>query len=190
MPLRHVLGGAVHDLFLECGEVVFLASTTYADIDLHYATKIGEMPVRDIHFTAEFEAVVARMDVFQRIPLVRTRFEVWKAGAALFALRIAVNGELESLELALLHFPKLLKPGGRIAIISFHSLEDRLVKNAFREDPRLHVLTRKPIRPSEEELARNIRSRSARLRVAERVDGAVEERNRMPQAPKRSDLFS
>ncbi|MCI0360775.1 MAG: 16S rRNA (cytosine(1402)-N(4))-methyltransferase RsmH [Planctomycetaceae bacterium] len=85
------------------------------------------------------------------------------------ALRIAVNRELESLELALARIPDRLKPGGRLAIISFHSLEDRRVKEAFRDDPRLENLTKKPIRPSDEEQHANPRSRSAKLRVAQRV---------------------
>ncbi len=84
------------------------------------------------------------------------------------ALRIAVNEELRSLELALERIPDCLRLGGRLVIISFHSLEDRLVKNAFRDDPRLHALTRKPVTAGEEELARNRRARSARLRAAER----------------------
>lgn len=86
------------------------------------------------------------------------------------ALRIAVNGELDSLELALERLPGCLLPGGRLAIISFHSLEDRLVKQAFRADARLKVLTKRPLRPTEEEVALNARARSAKLRVAERVD--------------------
>ncbi|HVX10953.1 MAG TPA: 16S rRNA (cytosine(1402)-N(4))-methyltransferase RsmH [Pirellulales bacterium] len=84
------------------------------------------------------------------------------------ALRIAVNGELTSLERLLQTLPDRLSPGGRVAVISFHSLEDRLVKSAFRDDPRYEVLTRKPIRPDDEEIARNPRSRSAKLRVAAR----------------------
>src|SRR5262245_14184671 len=85
------------------------------------------------------------------------------------ALRIAVNRELESLETALKEIPNCLKVGGRFAIISFHSLEDRRVKEAFRSDQRLKPLTKKPVRPTEEEVQRNPRSRSAKLRVAERV---------------------
>jgi 16S rRNA (cytosine1402-N4)-methyltransferase len=84
------------------------------------------------------------------------------------ALRIAVNEELKWLEVALRRLPDCLKPGGRLAVISFHSLEDRPVKEAFRNDARLTVLTRRPIRPSETEVAANPRSRSAKLRVAER----------------------
>ncbi|MEQ8849418.1 16S rRNA (cytosine(1402)-N(4))-methyltransferase RsmH [Botrimarina sp.] len=86
------------------------------------------------------------------------------------ALRIAVNEELSHLERALERLPALLAPGGRIAIISFHSLEDRLVKTAFRQDERLRVVTPKPLRPSAEEVAQNPRSRSAKLRVAERPE--------------------
>lgn len=85
------------------------------------------------------------------------------------ALRIAVNGELASLEGGLARIPGCLRPGGRLTIISFHSLEDRLVKHAFRDDPLLQVLTRRPQRPTEAEQDRNPRSRSAKLRVAERV---------------------
>jgi 16S rRNA (cytosine1402-N4)-methyltransferase len=84
------------------------------------------------------------------------------------ALRIAVNGELDELTRALARLPACVRPGGRVAIISFHSLEDRLVKQAFREDPRWEPLTKKPIWASEAEQERNPRSRSARLRVAAR----------------------
>jgi 16S rRNA (cytosine1402-N4)-methyltransferase len=84
------------------------------------------------------------------------------------ALRIAVNEELKWLEVALRRLPNLLRPGGRLAIISFHSLEDRMVKESFREDARLLVETRRPVRATEEEIIANSRSRSAKLRVAER----------------------
>jgi 16S rRNA (cytosine1402-N4)-methyltransferase len=84
------------------------------------------------------------------------------------ALRIAVNDELKSLEIALRRLPDCLRPGGRLAVISFHSLEDRRVKEAFRDDQRLTVLTRKPLTPSDAETAVNPRSRSAKLRIAVR----------------------
>ncbi len=84
------------------------------------------------------------------------------------ALRIKVNQELENLEKALETIPDILKPGGRLAVISFHSLEDRLVKKAFKEDLRLNPLTKKPILPTWEEIRENLRARSAKLRVAER----------------------
>lgn len=85
------------------------------------------------------------------------------------ALRIAVNDELGRLERAVQRLPALLAPGGRLAVISFHSLEDRIVKAAFRRDERLRVLTDKPIRPTDAEIEANPRSRSAKLRVAERA---------------------
>ncbi len=84
------------------------------------------------------------------------------------ALRIAVNDELGHLERTLADAPDRLNPGGRFAAISFHSLEDRRVKHAFRDDTRLAVLTKKPVTASDPELAANPRARSAKLRVAER----------------------
>jgi len=84
------------------------------------------------------------------------------------ALRIAVNDELKSLEIALRRLPECLRCGGHLAVISFHSLEDRQVKEAFRDDPRLTPLTRKPLIPSDMETAENPRSRSAKLRLAVR----------------------
>lgn len=85
------------------------------------------------------------------------------------ALRIAVNQELKSLEIALRRMPHCLRRQARLAVISFQSLEDRRVKEAFRDDPRLRVLTPRPVRPGAEEVTRNPRARSAKLRVAERV---------------------
>ncbi|MDW8395630.1 MAG: 16S rRNA (cytosine(1402)-N(4))-methyltransferase RsmH [Anaerolineae bacterium] len=104
------------------------------------------------------------------------------------ALRIAVNDELRRLREALPRLIDLLAEGGRIAVIAFHSLEDRIVKETFRHEsmpqayspgfgkanaspPRLKLLTRRPIMPSPEEIAVNPRARSARLRVAERIGG-------------------
>lgn len=86
------------------------------------------------------------------------------------ALRIAVNRELEVLEQFLEAAPSWLAPGGRIVIISFHSLEDRMVKHGFRNHPLLTVLTKKPIEAEEAEIQTNPRSRSAKLRVAERAN--------------------
>jgi 16S rRNA (cytosine1402-N4)-methyltransferase len=84
------------------------------------------------------------------------------------ALRIFVNDELQILKNALQCLPDCLDAGGLCLVISFHSLEDRIVKYAFREDPRLEVVTRKPLTPTEEEISVNPRSRSAKLRVARR----------------------
>lgn len=91
------------------------------------------------------------------------------------ALRLVVNEELEALRAALSTLPLWLAPHGRVAIIAFHSLEDRIVKQMLRDlaaKGEVVVLTRKPVRPSPAEVAENPRSRSARLRVAERVAGA------------------
>jgi 16S rRNA (cytosine1402-N4)-methyltransferase len=89
------------------------------------------------------------------------------------ALRIFVNRELDDLRVLLEAAPRLLKPGGRVVIISFHSLEDRIVKDAFRagamKGKYYRVLTKKPVTASEEESDRNPRARSAKLRAAERV---------------------
>ncbi len=102
-------------------------------------------------------------------------------------LRIAVNRELEVLEIFLRKAIDWMAPGGRLAIISFHSLEDRVVKNAFRyaasdkedtvglcglfiaKEPKVKILTKKPVIPSDEEMKRNPRSRSAKLRVIQKL---------------------
>jgi len=89
------------------------------------------------------------------------------------ALRIAVNRELEELAASLPRAVGLLGPGGRVVVLSYHSLEDGIVKRAFRDDDRLRVLTKKPLRPSQEETARNPRARSAKLRAAERIGEAA-----------------
>jgi 16S rRNA (cytosine1402-N4)-methyltransferase len=94
------------------------------------------------------------------------------------AFRIAVNQELDSLEPALRDAADALSPGGRLCVISFHSLEDRIVKHTFRalsgkDDPSLIVLTKRPQIPTREESDRNPRSRSAKLRAAQRVSKEV-----------------
>lgn len=86
------------------------------------------------------------------------------------ALRIAVNSELESLEQALPQAVSLLIPGGKLAVISFHSLEDRIIKNFFKSgSEKLRILTDKPVEPTEAEIERNPRARSGKLRVAIKV---------------------
>ena len=85
------------------------------------------------------------------------------------ALRIAVNQELKSLRIALERIPTRLNQGGRLAVISFHSLEDRLAKEAFRNRQVWESLTKSPVEAGNEEVLRNPRSRSAKLRVGQRL---------------------
>jgi 16S rRNA (cytosine1402-N4)-methyltransferase len=88
------------------------------------------------------------------------------------AIRIYVNRELDDLKALLAAAPGVLRPGGRLVVISFHSLEDRIVKDALRDGAKgsiYKVLTKKPVEAGEEEIGRNPRSRSAKLRAAERV---------------------
>jgi 16S rRNA (cytosine1402-N4)-methyltransferase len=118
-----------------------------------------ERPVR----TAEELAALVRRCV------PRSADRIDPATRTFQALRIAVNDELGELERVLRVAPDHLKAGGRIAIISFHSLEDRIVKEAFRSDSRWQPVTKKPVTASDEEVALNPRSRSAKLRVAERT---------------------
>jgi 16S rRNA (cytosine1402-N4)-methyltransferase len=102
----------------------------------------------------------------------RGRHPIHPATRIFQALRIYVNAELNEIQALLQVAPRLLKPGGRLVVISFHSLEDRLAKDALREGARqgvFDVLTRKPVTASEEETDRNPRSRSAKLRAAERT---------------------
>lgn len=123
--------------------------------------------VAPIRTTGQLRAIVERcVPPRQRTDVLSRVFQ---------ALRIAVNRELEQLEEFLSCVPELLRPGGRIVVISYHSLEDRIVKQTFRRlaketaPPLLRILTPKPLVPSAEETAANRRSRSAKLRAAERV---------------------
>jgi len=104
--------------------------------------------------------------VMSVVPRSRDSERIHPATRIFQALRIAVNDELKSLEIGLRRIVDRLLPGGRFAVISFHSLEDRLVKEAFRNDPRLEPTTRRPIEAAEAELDVNPRARSAKLRVA------------------------
>jgi len=115
------------------------------------------------------------------------RSKIHPATRTFQALRIAVNDELGALERVLPQAVQLLKPGGRLAVISFHSLEDRIVKNYFRQEARdcicppeqpictckhkasLHIITKRPIMPSSAEVNANPRARSAKLRVVESI---------------------
>lgn len=122
-------------------------------------------------------------------PQARRPAKIHPATKTFQALRVAVNKELETLESALPQALNLLRPGGRLAVISFHSLEDRLVKQTFRawaseaasppgmasiraKPARVKLVNRKPITPDEAEIAANPRSRSAKLRVVEKLEAA------------------
>jgi 16S rRNA (cytosine1402-N4)-methyltransferase len=85
------------------------------------------------------------------------------------AIRIEVNGELDSLRSGLADAVEIVRPGGRIGVISFHSLEDRIVKEMFKASPLVNIVTKKPIRPGRPEIISNPSARSAKLRVAERI---------------------
>jgi 16S rRNA (cytosine1402-N4)-methyltransferase len=149
------------------------------------AARIKEALRKDqLHTTTELAALV---EGAMPAP-ARRRMKIHPATRTFQALRIAVNGELDQLARFLDRFPALLAPHGRCVVISFHSLEDRLVKRRFRDlswtsslppalarqagertEPVCVPLTRKPVMPSSEEVARNPRARSARLRACEKV---------------------
>ncbi len=118
---------------------------------------------RPIVTTTQLASAIA-----QSVPASYRHGRIHPATRVFQALRIAVNQELLALEQLLATAPNWLNPGGRLVIISFHSLEDRLVKHSFRENPDLQVLTKKPIIASEVEIAQNPRSRSAKLRIAQK----------------------
>ncbi len=153
-----------------------------------YAPRIAQAIVRrrgdrPIETTGELVEVIR-----SAMPAAALREKQHPAKRSFQALRIAVNGELEALPPMLAAAADGLKPGGRLAVITFHSLEDRIVKQTLRElatgctcppqfpvcvcgkKPRLKLLTRKPVTPGPEELAENPRARSAKLRVAERTE--------------------
>jgi 16S rRNA (cytosine1402-N4)-methyltransferase len=122
------------------------------------------------------------------------------------ALRIFVNEELDELETALAAAERVLKPGGRLVVVSFHSLEDRIVKNFLNEraktsggsrhlpevviaPPSFQLLTRRPVVASEEEVARNPRARSAKLRAAERTAAPVHAGGERSSWPSLADVM-
>lgn len=106
--------------------------------------------------------------VIKAVPLRKRRGRIHPASRCFQALRIAVNDELNNLRKALPQAVDLLKPEGRLVVIGFHSLEDRIAKMFLREREDLEILTPKPIRPSEEEKENNPRSRSAKMRAGEK----------------------
>lgn len=101
--------------------------------------------------------------------IIRRHSRIHPATKTFQALRIAVNRELENLGRVLPQLEQVVGPGGRVAIITFHSLEDRMVKHFFRRHPAWRNLTKHPIKPTYEQIRANPRARSAKLRVAERL---------------------
>ncbi|MBE9006740.1 16S rRNA (cytosine(1402)-N(4))-methyltransferase RsmH [Fortiea sp. LEGE XX443] len=146
--------GELADIFFKYGE---------ERLSRRIARRIVER--RPLSTTTELAAAIA-----SAVPPKYRYGRIHPATRAFQALRIVVNDELKSLETFLEKAPKALVPGGRIAVISFHSLEDRLVKHSLRNSPLLRVITKKPITAQESEIANNPRSRSAKLRIAERVN--------------------
>jgi len=128
------------------------------------ATLVKERRKAAITTTDELVAVVKKA-----VPRRYYPKKIHVATKTFQALRIAVNHELDNLVQVLEEGPGFLKPGGRMAVISFHSLEDRLVKKKFRNNQQLRLVSRKAISPGQHECHRNPRARSARLRVAEKI---------------------
>ena len=143
------------DLIYEFGEERF---------SRRIARKICELRHRDPIKTSDQLARIVR----SCIPRQRGK-TIDPATRTFQALRIGVNEELKWLKVAVKRLPEMLAPGGRLAIISFHSLEDRIVKTGFVENSDLAVITRRPLIASEQEISENPRSRSAKLRVAEKL---------------------
>ncbi len=126
---------------------------------------VRSRPIQTTAQLAEIVSAAAR-------PMNQAERRIHPATRTFQALRIFVNRELDDLKELVQAAPQILKPGGRLVIISFHSLEDRIVKDSLREGVKLghyRLLTKKPVTPGEEEIGRNPRARSAKLRAAERV---------------------
>ena len=147
---------------------VSLANLIYEFGEERRSRRIARAIVRSrpISSTAQLAAVISAA----ARPMNRER--IHPATRTFQALRIFVNRELDDLRALLEAAPQLLQPGGRLVVISFHSLEDRMVKDAMREGAKLgqyRLLTKKPVTAAEEEVDRNPRARSAKLRAAERM---------------------
>jgi 16S rRNA (cytosine1402-N4)-methyltransferase len=126
---------------------------------------VRSRPIRSTAHLAEVISAAAR-------PMNSEQRRIHPATRTFQALRIYVNRELDDLRALVNAAPRILKPGGRVVVISFHSLEDRIVKDAFREGATqgyFRLLTKKPVTATEEESDRNPRARSAKLRAAEKV---------------------
>jgi 16S rRNA (cytosine1402-N4)-methyltransferase len=148
-----------------------------ADVLYQYGQERRSRPIARSIKRAEAEgALASTLDLARAIWRVTgpRRAGIDPATRAFQALRIAVNRELDELESLLAALPEALADGGVAAVISFHSLEDRAVKHTLREEPRLEVLTKRPLEASEAEVASNPRARSAKLRAARRRPRALD----------------
>ena len=153
---------------------------SYGELDHPYKTAVELVKARNK------KAIKTTGDLMEALMPVAPKFKDHKFFAQVFqALRIEVNQEMDVLEKFLLQTPDVLKPGGRLVVMSYHSLEDRPVKNMMKRGnldgsiekdffgnvlKPFEEVNRKPISPSEEEIQRNTRARSAKLRIAKRVD--------------------
>jgi len=144
---------------------------TLADIFYKYGEeRFSRRIAKNIVQKRPFQSTTDLAEVIARSVPPKYRYGKINPATRVFqALRIAVNQELESLETLIAKAPLWLKPGGIIGIISFHSLEDRIVKHGFRNHELLEVITKKPIYPQDDEQRENPRSRSAKLRFARRM---------------------
>ena len=130
-----------------------------------FAHKIAKSIVRNRPINTTFELVNAIRKALPSSEVYKRKIHF--ATKTFQAIRIEVNNELKNLEEALSKFEKLLNKNGRVVIITFHSLEDRIVKNFFKNNDHYKLITTKPLLPSEQEQNKNPRSRSAKLRIAE-----------------------
>jgi 16S rRNA (cytosine1402-N4)-methyltransferase len=149
-----------------------LANVIYAYGEERFARRIARRIVEyreqnQIELTSQLEAIVR-----SAIPKKLQSKKINPATKTFQAIRIAVNNELETAREAILKAPRYLAPGGRLAVISFHSLEDRIVKQTFKElrdrgDGQ--IITSRPLVPGDDELSENPRARSAKLRIFEKI---------------------
>jgi 16S rRNA (cytosine1402-N4)-methyltransferase len=151
-----------------------LSEEQLADILYHYGEERQARRIARFLVEARLEVPIATTGrlaaiVAAAVPRKYHPPKVHVATKVFQALRIAVNGELDNLTKLLAAAPEVLAKGARICVITFHSLEDRMVKQAFLQNPGYQVLTKRPIKPSPMEIQQNPRSRSAKLRVATRV---------------------
>ncbi|MDP9024695.1 MAG: 16S rRNA (cytosine(1402)-N(4))-methyltransferase RsmH, partial [Candidatus Eremiobacteraeota bacterium] len=148
--------GELADIFFHYGEERAARRIAHAIV---VRRNSGRLPTTTTEFAQMVSGIVHRPGKRERIHPATRVFQ---------ALRIAVNDELGALREGLSAAVDRMRGAGRIVTISFHSLEDRIVKQTFRDDERLNVLTKKPVVAGDEEMAANPRSRSAKLRAAER----------------------